>query len=103
MSVVKFNISGSNNDVENIIQEYVDDLKLKDKYDTVMNELVLVMHDKPRCVLVEHIGKILDILGYCGIYYCKRCKEKFAALTTHNVECGRCMVNILRDGELYSG
>ena len=95
MSVVKFNIQGSNNDVENIIQEYIDDLKLKDKYDTVMNELVLVM-DKPRCVFVTK-----NYPYY--VYHCKNCNVFFADIETTNVECSRCMVNLLRDGILYSG
>ena len=102
-SAMKLDVVGSNDDIENIIQGYINDLKLKDKYDTVMNELDMVMHDKPRCVLVKYFGKIKGIIGYGGIYYCKRCKRTFCALTTSNVECDRCMIGILRDGELYSG
>ena len=108
MSVVKFNIPGSNDDIESIIQGYINDLKLKDKYDTVMNELDMVMHDKPRCVFIKYRERPRIIPSHihippCAIFCCKRDNVYFASMRIRNVECPRCMVNLLRDGELYSG
>ena len=80
MSVVKFDICGSNYDVEKIIQSYIDDLndmdKHKQKYSLVMNQLDLAMHKKPRCGLITYAFQY-DFMCI-AVFICKRCKFPFA-------------------------
>ena len=107
MSVVKIDIPGSNNDIENIIQGYINDLKdmdkHKEKYAPVMNELEMVMHNKPRCAFVSHLNELsLAIGGDVGLYHCKICKQFFSGNTVSHMECVCCKVKCLRDGFLYN-
>lgn len=79
MSVVKFDIKGSNNDVENIIQDYIDDLiafdKHKQKYSMVMNELI--KHN----IKYTFTGRWLKINSVILLnFYCRHCNHIFGGM-----------------------
>ena len=94
MKVMKLDVEGSNNDVEKIIQSYVDDLeafdKYKNKYKSVMKELMKVKEEK-----LLFFKYVKDKNGWFFEYYCKRCSEYFvceclssACHKVHTWECG---------------
>ena len=79
---MKLDIIGSNNDIESIIQDYIDDLdafdKHKEQYSPVMSELMIVMHKNPRYAFTGRLMKLNKIILLN--FYCNKCKHTFGGL-----------------------
>ena len=75
MSIVKFNITGSNDDVESIIQDYIDDLIAfdhhKQKYTPVMNAIkdLRNRYEFTCADYVEDTGEYPEPFGSCMLLY----------------------------------
>ena len=90
---MKLDITGSNNDVENIIQDYIDDLvafdKHKQKYSLVMNELI--KYDT-KYAFTGRWMKIHNVLLLN--FHCKKCNHIFGGFQYPfgklKVDCYKC-------------
>ena len=91
---MKLDIAGSNNDIESIIQDYIDDLealdKHKKKYLLVMSELIQY---KPRYAFIGRWMKFDNSIILLN-FHCKQCNHIFGGIQYPfdeiSVDCYKC-------------